>query len=188
MGTVKKPILIKNFLNEEELRLLNTYFKIRHRANLNFFDTTQNNQDSGFYADYFMETILIHKKSLVEKALKEELLPTYSYTRVYTHDALLPKHTDRPSCEVSVTVSVSSCGVKWPIKVNNKEYFLKKGEGLIYEGMVWPHERDYFKGDYQVQSFLHYVRKNGPYHNYVLDRRLTLGMEHGYYRKFPTWI
>ena len=34
MGTVKKPILIKNFLNKEELRLLNTYFKIRHRANL----------------------------------------------------------------------------------------------------------------------------------------------------------
>lgn len=176
MDTVKKPILIKNFLNEEELRLLTTYFKIRHRSNFNSFDTTQNNEDSGFYGDYFMETILIHKKSLVEKALKEELLPTYSYTRIYTHNALLPKHTDRPSCEVSVTVPISLSGVKWPIKVNNKEYFLKKGEGLIYAGIDWPHERDYFKGDYQVQSFLHYVRKNGPYHNYVLDRRLTLGM------------
>ena len=33
----------------------------------------------------------------------KEVLPTYSYARLYTEGEILSKHKDRPSCEISVT-------------------------------------------------------------------------------------
>jgi hypothetical protein len=41
--------------------------------------------------------------------------------------------------------------------------------------MEMPHWRDPFEGEWQVQAFLHYVRKNGLYPDRVYDTRPRLG-------------
>ena len=67
-----------------------------------------------------MESILLNKRKLVEKHSKLELLPTYSYFRVYTYKSDLSKHTDRPSCEISITVHINSDGTPWEIYMGGK--------------------------------------------------------------------
>ena len=104
-----------------------------------------------------------------------------SYSRVYLPGAWLKKHTDRPACEVSATLTLAQKGEKdWPIGIQTRdghpvEVILKPGDMLIYSGMDMPHWRDPFEGEWQVQAFLHYVRKDGPHANCVFDTRPRLG-------------
>ena len=102
--------LIKNFLTQEEINLCTDYCRIQHRQNKFNFDNQNSNFDSSFYGDPLMESMLLNKRKLVEKHSKLELLPTYSYFRVYTYKSDLSKHTDRPSCEISITVHINSYG------------------------------------------------------------------------------
>ena len=45
-----------------------------------------------------------------------DLIPTYSYARVYQHGAELKRHKDRPSCEISTTLNLG--GDPWPIFID----------------------------------------------------------------------
>lgn len=117
----------------------------------------------------------------VAKETGTELLPTYSYSRVYLPGAWLKKHTDRPACEVSATVALAQKTEKpWPLGIQSRdgqavEVILNPGDMLIYSGMDMPHWRDPFEGEWQLQAFLHYVRKNGPHAGCVYDTRPRLG-------------
>jgi len=180
MGTIKefKYKLIKNFLTKEEVRLLTGYCQIKHRLNNNSFDFQQsNNGDTYFYGDPLMESLMLHKLPLMEKKTGLELLPTYAYWRMYTLNANLDKHKDRPACEVSVSVMIGSDGTKWPIFMEGKKFELKTGDAVIYLGCELEHWREEFKGDWHAQSFLHYVDKNGPNKEWYLDKRLMLGQQ-----------
>jgi hypothetical protein len=96
---------------------------------------------------------------------------------MYTLNANLDKHKDRPACEVSVTVMIGSDGTKWHIFMAGKEFELKTGDAVIYLGCELEHWREEFKGDWHAQTFLHYVNKNGPNKEWHLDKRLTLGQQ-----------
>lgn len=113
----------------------------------------------------------------LEKALGEELIPTYWYTTTYYNKSRMNCHTDRPSCEISVTMNI--CGdVDWPIKLidftgKRREIVTPAGDGLAYFGTVIPHWRSPLRtheNDRFMQLFLHFVRKNGQYSNYAYDR------------------
>ncbi len=111
----------------------------------------------------------------------DELLPTYSYSRVYLPGAELKKHRDRPSCEISATLALAQKTDKpWPIHIETKDgrdidVELASGDMLIYAGLEVPHWRNPFEGEWQLQAFLHYVRKDGPWSNFVFDERPRLG-------------
>jgi len=105
-----KHQLIKNFLTQEEINLLSDYCRILHRQNKTNFDNQNSNFDSSFYADPLTESLMLNKRKLVEEKSNIKLLPTYSYFRIYTYQSDLPKHKDRPSCEVSVSVHINSDG------------------------------------------------------------------------------
>ena len=59
-----------------------------------------------WYHDPLMTALLDTKLPLVEKESNLKLFPTYAYWRYYVFGATLKKHTDRPSCEISVTACV----------------------------------------------------------------------------------
>ena len=124
--------LIKNFLTKEEINLCTDYCRIQHRQNKSNFDNQNSNLDSSFYADPLMESMLLNKRKLVEKHSKLKFLKYYSYFRVYTYKSDLPKHTDRPSCEISVTVHINSDGTPWEIYAGDKKYRTKNGPFSIY--------------------------------------------------------
>lgn len=170
--------VVKNFLTKEELALLKDYTRIKHRINFDSFDNRQsNNLDTKFYGDPIMESLLIQKKSLIEQETNKKLLPTYSFWRMYTYNAILKKHSDRESCEYSATVMIGSCGTRWPLFIDGVAIDLEPGEAIIYKGSEYEHWREAFQGDWQSQCFLHYVDLNGPYTEFFMDKRPAWGTQ-----------
>ena len=168
--------IIKNFLNEEEVNLLTHYTRMKHRVNFDSFDIQQSDQgDTMFYGDPATDSLLICKQKLMEKETGK--LPKPTGWRMYSYLADLKKHKDRPSCEISVTVKINSCGVKWPIFMEGKAIDLENGDAVIYKGCDLAHWREEFQGDWHSQVFLHYVNKNGPHKEWLYDKRELLGTQ-----------
>ena len=148
------------------------------------------------YADWVMETLLMYMIPIMKAKTGLELIPTYTYTRVYEKGNILRRHKDRPSCEVSTTLHLG--GDEWPIFIdptgsNNvideeKEIHrpgapkgvqvdLKVGDMLIYSGCELEHWREPFTGNMCSQVFLHYNHANGPYaKTNLFDGRSLLGV------------
>ena len=109
-----------------------------------------------------------------------ELIPTYSYFRIYTKGNELKKHKDRDSCEISMTVCISYEGDQWPIFVEGTPIYLKPGDLIIYRGCEVEHWREELKGKRHIQMFLHYNDRNGPYgEDNIYDGRPFLGLYEG---------
>ena len=148
------------------------------------------------YADWVMETLLMYMIPIMKTKTGLELIPTYSYTRVYEKGNILKRHKDRPSCEVSTTLHLG--GDEWPIFLDPSgqdfvidEYKnihkpnapkgvrvdLKIGDMLIYSGCELEHWREPFEGKVCSQVFLHYNHANGPYaKTNLFDKRPMLGV------------
>ena len=148
------------------------------------------------YADWVMETLLQYMRPIMKAKTGLELIPTYSYTRLYENGHILKRHKDRPSCEVSTTLHLG--GEEWPIFLDPSgadfvidEYKqtikpgapkgiqvdLKVGDMLIYACCELENWREPFEGKVCSQVFLHYNHANGPFANTNLfDKRPLLGV------------
>ena len=150
------------------------------------------------YADWVMETLLMYMIPIMKQRTGMELIPTYTYTRLYEKGNILHRHKDRPSCEISTTLHLG--GDEWPIFLdptgaNNilsgretttvvkpgapkgVRVDLKVGDMLIYSGCDLEHWREPFQGTVCSQVFLHYNHANGPYaKTNLLDGRSLLGV------------
>jgi len=106
----------------------------------------------------------------VSELAGKNLRPTYTYCRVYLKGADLKPHTDRPSCEYSVTLNLSQSH-PWTIYIGKRGITQKPGDGVLYKGCEIEHHRKEFKGDEYIQVFLHYVDADGPNKDFVYDQR-----------------
>ena len=132
------------------------------------------------YADPFMESVLQILEPQIAEASGLPLYPTYSYFRVYKHGDVLHAHVDRPSCEVSVTISIGyDADAAWPVWVERHgtatPIELEPGDALLYRGTEVRHWREAFAGTQATQLFLHYVDRDGPHRDWKFDRRTSLG-------------
>lgn len=129
--------------------------------------------------DPVMEAMLSFIQPTVEKHYGEELIPTYSFWRTYYKGQCCPPHKDRPSCEVSVTLTLgaSDDSCSWGFFVEDKSFKTMPGEGVIYKGCEQEHWRNDLEYDWHSQVFLHYVEKNGKNKEYAYDKRIGLYAE-----------
>ena len=126
---------------------------------------------------------------ILERIIGRKLYNTYYYDRFYFPGQELKKHTDRPACEISVSIHVST-NIKesWPIWIKTPDTFedktmkiangenrfvhLEAGDGMVYKGCERPHWRDPMPGLleskinkdeslYYHQIFFHYVLQDG---------------------------
>jgi len=135
------------------------------------------------YADHVMETLLMKMLPIMKEKTGLDLIPTYSYARIYEKGHKLDRHKDRPSCEISTTLNLG--GDIWPIYLEpsgeiGKEGIkieLKQSDMLIYSGCELEHWREPFEGNLCAQAFLHYNDINGSYftENFY-DKRPMLGI------------
>ena len=164
-----------------------------------FIGTREDKQIPGAYSkygDWVMETLLMYMIPIMKAKTGLELIPTYSYTRLYEKGNKLRRHKDRPSCEISTTLHLG--GDEWPIFLDPsggnfvidefKEIHkpgapkgvkvdLKIGDMLIYSGCELEHWREPFEGNVCSQVFLHYNHANGPFaKTNLLDGRPLLGI------------
>ena len=148
------------------------------------------------YGDWVMETLLQYMRPIMKAKTGMDLIPTYSYTRLYEKGNILHRHKDRPSCEVSTTLYLG--GDPWPIFIDptgadnimdeRKNIIkpgapkgiridLKVGDMLIYSGCDLEHWREPFEGTVCSQVFLHYNHANGPFaQTNIFDKRPILGI------------
>ena len=121
----------------------------------------------------------------LEKIIGCQLYNTYYYDRFYFPGQELKIHTDRPACEISVSIHIGSNIKKtWPIWIKTPygefhEIHLNPGDGIIYKGCERPHWRDTMPGKrmffqkkdlYYHQVFFHYVLANGIRSHFAFDR------------------
>jgi len=150
------------------------------------------------YSDACMETLLVKLLPVVQKNSKLKLIPNYSYTRIYKNGDILKRHSDRFSCEISVTMFLG--GQQWPIfldptgqKTITNEHNndapkgikinLKVGDMLLYKGNELEHWREPFEGKDCAQVFLHYSNLNTPgSKENIFDTRPHLGLP-SYFKK-----
>ena len=137
----------------------------------------------------------IHRllRRAVENILGIDLHPTYFYERFYSVGQELSRHTDRPACEISVTLQISTnLKEPWEIwfqKPDGKEVSVKmnSGDAVIYKGCEREHWRHPMKSNYSKlqnkwrkfrnkdddtylhQIFFHYVDAQGPFVHHAFD-------------------
>ena len=148
------------------------------------------------YADQVMETLLVKMLPVMAKETGLNLVPTYSYARIYKKVYELRRHKDRPSCEISTTLNLG--GDPWPIFIDGTgadtvidEYkqihkpnapegtkvLLDVGDMLVYSGCELEHWREPLEGDVCAQVFLHYNHVDGPFaEKNRFDKRPMLGV------------
>lgn len=123
-----------------------------------------------------MDLLLVRLLPTVEQLTSLKLFWTYSYFRVYKRGDVLDKHTDRPSCEISLTLNLGYVDSKpWPLWIQGRRgtssIELEAGDAVLYRGIECPHWREPFEGEACAQVFLHYVDQNGPYAEWRYDKR-----------------
>ena len=150
------------------------------------------------YSDMFMETLMMKVLPIMQQRTNMNLIPCYTYTRIYKKGDILHRHKDRPSCEISTTLHLG--GNSWPIFldpigansiVSGSETTtivkpdapkgipidLEVGDMLVYSGCELEHWREPFEGDHCAQVFLHYNNIDGPFGTQnKFDKRPLLGI------------
>ena len=133
------------------------------------------------YGDPIFDSILQKFAKPIGDSVGRQLLPTYTYARIYQPGEILKKHKDRPACEISATMTLGyDAKTIWPIFFNEEKEIavnLEVGELAVYKGCEILHWRQAFKGNWHVQVFFHYVDANGPYKDHVRDGRPNFGIQ-----------
>ena len=206
----KKYQVVKNAISYELANFIFKYFLLKRDA-VKFMYENNITWDNGtfgtwtdrqvtntysFYSDNVMEPLM---RKVIPKMQQEtglQLIPTYSYARLYKNGDILKRHKDRPSCEVSCTLNLG--GDPWPIFIDGTgqdtvidEYknihkpnapkgtkvLLDVGDMLVYSGCELEHWREPFDGNICGQVFLHYNHVNGPFADKnKFDGRPMLGL------------
>jgi hypothetical protein len=179
----KGGVKIENFIDPQTIAVVSRYFENKIRRG-DWKEANEGPQAASkyfYYADPLIEVLLESSLEAVQEVVGKELIPTYSYSRIYQPGEKLAPHLDRPACEISVTINVATKGSFSPIYMqyadnDPQEYTLNPGDAVIYKGCEATHWRKTLKNDQlNVQFMLHYVSKNGPYAEYAKDKRPAYG-------------
>jgi len=175
-------VIVKNFIDLEFATFLQKYFSILNDGGYLKFGDPDVPLSPCIHGDPAFDCLMLKKMPYVEKLVNKTLTPQYSYSRIYQPKSILGKHTDRNSCEYSVTLSLGGdYDSLWPIYIEDYNsnihcVELDVGDAMIYDGVRCEHWRDEFKGDNQYQVFMHYVDAHGKYKDLKYDGRDKLGI------------
>lgn len=177
-------VRVNNFIDEQTVAVVSQYLenKIRRGEWVEGNEGPQAASKYFYYADPLVEVLLLASQKAVEEVTGKELIPTYSYARIYQPGESLEPHIDRSACEISVTVNVASKGEISPIYMqydgnDPEKHTLNPGDAIVYKGCEAMHWRRPLKdGQLNVQFMLHYVDKNGLNAACAKDKRPAYGM------------
>jgi predicted 2-oxoglutarate/Fe(II)-dependent dioxygenase YbiX len=157
-------IIIPNFISSYKAKILYDEYLSYCESESPPGDAQSPRSNSNYNYISFLE-MLCEKTQEVSSILEEKVLPTYAYSRIYHNKSVLEKHTDRDSCEISLTLHLGGDD-SWPIYIQTpngeeKSVILHPGDAMMYLGKVAEHWRNEFTGNKYAQVFLHYVRSRG---------------------------
>lgn len=162
-------IYVPNFLSDQDANDLAQWMYICERDGLLDKDARERMNIFGLVSLNGLPfiKILVDKIQKVSELCGEKVLPTYVYSIIYKTNSELSRHKDRDACDISLTVNLQK-DTDWPIcikKPNDEEVCieLNPGDAMMYLGCEAEHWRpNKFTGQNFVQTFMHYVRADGP--------------------------
>ena len=172
---VKKKFIKKNVA---DLAALYSFYTFLSKVSYEGFEQ-QVPLSYSVHTDPLIESLSTISHPKMEKITGLELLPTYTYFRLYMPGDILKPHIDREACEISVTICLGwdykgvANDYRWPIYIEGTRVDLDIGDAAIYKGLDVEHWRDEFiayEDSWHAQAFLHYVDKNGPHAEHIWDR------------------
>jgi len=179
-------VYLQGVLEKEKCaKLTDRMFKLCEEGKLTKDD--QCPLSDSIYGDVVLDDILQQLAAPLSEHIGRELVPTYTYARIYRPGEILKRHIDRESCELSATVTLGHDPESeiWPIfftmdpkDVVGSACSIDVGDLVFYKGNELTHWRPAYRGRWQVQLFFHYVDKNGPYgKTHAFDQRPALGLD-----------
>jgi hypothetical protein len=129
---------------------------------------------------------------IMEQVVGRPLLPTYDYLRLYRRGDVCKVHSDRYSCEHSLSLTLGySDGKPWALEVETErsepsakvdEGFADRprsavamavGDAVLYQGVHHRHGRTVPNPNrWSAHLFLHWVDREGPYRDHAFDRQM----------------
>lgn len=180
--------VVRGALDKQTVELLDTQFTMHRDVELlevgkertDYRGDPQTPTSFAANGGTIFDPLLLMIKPVMEKVTGKNLLPTYSYARIYYTESVLGRHTDRPSCQYSATICISKDGTDWPIMIKDHQGIehsveLNPGDLLVYHGTELEHWREEYKGYKHTQVFIHYVDALGKYKDFCFDGRPMLG-------------
>ena len=130
---------------------------------------------------------------IVSEIVGRELLPTYDYFRVYRKGDVCRVHSDRYSCEHSLSLTLDySDDQVWDLQVGKpvvepssrvEEDFggdpytsiqMEVGDAVIYQGVTHRHGRMAPNpNEWSAHLFLHWVDSEGPHREHAFDGQIS---------------
>ena len=173
---------VKGYITPYFSLFLRNYFTLRAQNDRLGGDEQAPNSHC-VYGDPAFDMAMYMSTEDIGKIVGKNLIPQYTYARIYKNGSDLKIHSDRPECQYSVTLSLGGDYKKpWPIWIkdyagNVNEVPLDEGDMVVYHGTELEHWRDKFEGNMQYQLFLHYVDAEGEFKDRVFDGRPNLGLK-----------
>ena len=99
-------VFVPGFISQDEARSLTNQFKEHCKKfdRKNVDDPSQHVHSEINWLPFIR--LLVQKIPEVSQIVGEEVLPTYTYARWQTKGHDLPRHRDRPSCEISLSLNL----------------------------------------------------------------------------------
>lgn len=170
---------LKNFLDDTTFQTIKNYIHLQKNTDLFIQPCTACIGAYRRYADPLCDVLSTILLPRIEKILGFNLIPTFTFYRIYKNGVELPRHKDRRECEFTLDICISKTNC-WPmyININNKIEIvdLEENEALIFEGEKYEHWREPFQGEEQIMLFIHYVRNIPENINVQYDSRTKMGM------------
>jgi len=125
------------------------------------------------------------------EATGRDLLPTYNYFRLYQQGDICRVHSDRASCEHSLSLTLAySDGEPWALDIGKdriddtqpieegfgdkpfSSILMQPGDGVLYQGYDLRHGRVIPNPNrWSAHMFLHWVDRDGPHKDQAFDQR-----------------
>lgn len=168
---------------EKCMELTNYIFSLKNQGKMT--KDEQCPKSWSIYGDPVLDEILKNLAGPLSNIIGTELLPTYTYCRIYEPGEILKRHIDRESCEISGTLTLGYDPESeiWPIfftKDSNdlagNHIAIDTGDMVLYRGNELIHWRPEYIGKWQVQVFFHFVDANGKHKEWIFDKRQNIGI------------
>jgi hypothetical protein len=177
----KNKYVLAEGLISPEMAAICARYAVAHRQHAFQGGDPQAPRSHSVWGDYLTESLLESLQPKIEKIAGVDLLPTYSFYRVYVPNEELLPHKDRPSCEVSCTLCFGydyrGKDYRWRIQLGATRLALTPGDAAIYLGCEIEHSRPPLlipPGGWHAQAFLHYVVRGGAHEDRKFDGRPAL--------------
>jgi len=136
-----------------------------------------------------LTTFLWGLTPIISELTGADVLPSYDYFRIYRQDDICRVHSDRPSCEHSVSLTLAySHNLPWPLQIGSARVKVEEpcvedfgdepyssiemqpGDAVLYRGIELRHGRTLPNPNrWSAHLFLFWIERGGEFEQHAFD-------------------